>query len=113
MTNPNHVFISKHKTKFYKQPDEAYAWLEQFPEDTFSHLEWESYAWPGGYPMYYIVKDGGVLCPRCANKELYRTIDPDDDQFFIVAADINYEDQSLYCDHCNSRIQSAYGEDES
>jgi hypothetical protein len=22
-----------------------------------------SHAWPGGYPLYYITKDGGVLSP--------------------------------------------------
>ena len=23
-----------------------------------------AYAWPGGYPLYYVCKDGGVLCPE-------------------------------------------------
>ena len=32
-----------------------------------------------------------------------------DDQFYIVACDVNYEDE-LYCDHCNRRIEPAYGE---
>ena len=30
----------------------------------------------------------------------------------IVAADINYEDSALYCDHCGDRIESAHAEDE-
>jgi hypothetical protein len=26
-----------------------------------------AYAWPGGYPIYYVAADNGVLCPVCAN----------------------------------------------
>jgi hypothetical protein len=29
----------------------------------------------------------------------------------LVAVDVNYEDNALYCDHCNARIESAYAED--
>lgn len=74
-----------------------------------------SYAWPGGYPIYYICKDSGVLCPKCANsKECKEALEdcPDDAQWLIVAAGINYEDPDLYCDHCSERIESAYAEDE-
>jgi hypothetical protein len=74
----------------------------------FSHLEWEAYAWPGGYEIHYITDDGGVLCHQCANKELMRTIDPDDAQFFIVESDINYEGH-VQCDHCYRDIEPAYG----
>jgi hypothetical protein len=28
-----------------------------------------AYAWPGGYPLYYLCADNGVLCPQCANME--------------------------------------------
>ncbi|MCK9600950.1 MAG: hypothetical protein M0R06_18050 [Sphaerochaeta sp.] len=58
-----------------------------------------SHAWPGGYPLYYLCKDG-VLCPDCAT----------DDQWLIVGVGINYEDTALYCDHCQELIESAYGE---
>lgn len=72
-----------------------------------------SYSQLGMYPLYYITKDGGVLCPECArNAEAEGlTKDPDDPQWFIVAADVNYEDASLYCDNCDDRIPSAYAED--
>ena len=52
-----------------------------------------------------------MLCHQCANRELERTLDPDDDQFHVVDEFINYEDSDLYCDHCNRRIEPAYGED--
>jgi len=33
---------------------------------TTDHLP--SFAWPGGYALYYIDGDGSVICPDCANK---------------------------------------------
>jgi hypothetical protein len=67
-----------------------------------------AHTWPGGYPVFYLVADSGVLCPTCANENRELTTDPDDKQWYIVAADINYEDAKLTCDHCNNRIASAY-----
>lgn len=75
----------------------------------------DKYAWPGGYPIFYLMEDGGVICPDCANKEseLIRVSREDHDkQWQIAAADINWEDASLYCDHCSQRIESAYAEPE-
>ena len=75
-----------------------------------------AYAWPGGYPIFYLCADNGILCPQCANKEsAIREADerpdyPDFDQWRIVASDINWEDSSLTCDNCSQRIESAYGE---
>lgn len=75
------------------------------------HKEWERWAWPGGYPLYYLCADGGVLCSKCANTEIKLTSAVDaDDQWKIVAADINYEDPYLVCDHCGEYCESAYGE---
>ena len=62
---------------WYEPSDNARNVLDQFPDFTFSHLEYEAYAWPGGYEISYLVKDGGVLCHQCANAELMRTLDPD------------------------------------
>ena len=64
------------------------------------------YAWPGGYPMFYVTKRGNVLCPDCANAEGKDSDDPP------VAHDANWEDPNLYCDACSQRIESAYAEDE-
>jgi len=77
-----------------------------------------AYAWPGGYPIYYLCADNGVLCPQCANKEsAVRDADehpdyPDYDQWHIVAGEVNWEDASLTCDNCSQRIESAYAEQE-
>src|SRR5689334_3778894 len=26
----------------------------------------EAYAWPGGYPLIYLCRDGEIVCPACA-----------------------------------------------
>ena len=75
-----------------------------------------AYAWPEGYPLYFVCDDGGTLCAKCARKEA-RTIlhaimsDARRDQWRVVGADINYEDSELFCDHCSDQIESAYGSD--
>lgn len=66
-----------------------------------------SFAWPGGYPIFYMDGDNCILCPKCANKFA------NDEQvnFRPVAFDINWEDPSMICEQCNERIPSAYAED--
>lgn len=69
-----------------------------------------------GYLHYYVTKDCGVICPDCVkdNLELIAEDMKDgwDDQWIVIACDINYEDDSLYCDNCDKHIISAYGDDE-
>ena len=71
-----------------------------------------TFAFPGGYPLFYITRDGGVLCPNCSNKHQELVSDPSDTQWFIVAHEINYEDVDLSCDHCYGRIPAAYAEEQ-
>jgi hypothetical protein len=77
-----------------------------------------TYAWPGGYPIYYMCADNGALCPHCANTEKQvREADnhldyPDYDQWRIVCGEVNWEDASLTCDNCGKRIESAYGDEQ-
>lgn len=72
----------------------------------------QAYAWPGGYPIFYVAKDGLPLCPRCVQDHLDMCIgDPGDvfnDQWKIVGHDANWEDPDLFCEHCGGRIESAY-----
>ena len=63
-----------------------------------------TYAWPGGYPLHYIDKQSNVLCPECANHEI-------DDSQAVIGYDINWEDESMFCDDCGKHIEAAYGED--
>jgi hypothetical protein len=88
-------------------------WGEGLTDVKLLRKEWPRWAWPGGYPIYYLTADNGVLCSKCANDNVELTSDRDgDDQWRIVYADINYEDSSLYCEHCGELVESAYGEPE-
>lgn len=80
------------------------------PYDVITEMDY--YAWPGGYPLYYITKDCEVLCPKCVNENLELLTDEDDPQWYVIGYEINYEDNSLSCDHCSERIERAYGDDD-
>lgn len=73
-------------------------------------VEFPSHAWPGGYPIFYVTKDNGVLCPDCCNKHREQCLDfeNNDGGFSVVAGDVNYEDPNLFCWHCNKRVEAAY-----
>lgn len=74
------------------------------------------YAWPGGYPRYFVTHDGEALSfdAAKANRRLVLEAirDLDNSGWRIVGADINWEDGALYCADSGKRIPSAYGEDE-
>ena len=80
--------------------------MQTLPRDDNNKLV--SWAWPGGYPIFYLDQDNSVLCPKCAREHETNGFDFD----VITAADINYEDTFLTCDECNDHIQSAYGDDD-
>jgi hypothetical protein len=66
----------------------------------------------GGYPVFYLTEDSGVLCAACVQTERPDVADADQaSDWKVVAADVNWEDPDLYCDHCSDRIESAYAED--
>jgi hypothetical protein len=74
------------------------------------------FAWPGGYPIYFITADSAVLSFKAVRAEWRNIVSAhlrNDWRcgWFIQAADINWEDLNLYCDHTGERIESAYGED--
>ncbi len=73
----------------------------------------DAFAWPGGYPLYYITEDCSVLCPSCVNKEIdlidQARHDKWDKQWRLVRVDVHWEGEPLICDHCNGQIESAYG----
>jgi len=75
--------------------------------------EMDYYAWPGGYSLFYFTKDGGVLCPKCVNKNLELLSDEDDPQWYVIGCEMNEENDDMYCENCGEQIESAYGEDDS
>ena len=64
-----------------------------------------AYAWPGGYPLEYITKDGLMICPSCANlgEEAGGLTDP------VVEGEIFWEGDTYPCEDCGKPISSAYG----
>jgi hypothetical protein len=89
--------------------------MERITIDGFkSSLERGAYAWPGGYPTYYVCQDGGVLSFDAAheNKDLICEAMKEgfEAEWIVVAQAINWEDGNLICDHSNKRIESAYAE---
>lgn len=73
------------------------------------------YAWPGGYPIYFVMSDGAALSFDAAKdnaKLIIRAIrENSNDGWRAIAADINWEDTTLYCDQTSARIECAYSED--
>lgn len=71
-----------------------------------------AFAWPGGYPIYYLTEDSAILCPGCANGEngSEASQQSDDKQWKLAACDVHYEGAPLSCEHCNAEIGSAYGD---
>lgn len=75
------------------------------------------FAWPGGYPLYFIAKDGDALSFEAVKDNLRHVLwamrgEHFDDSWSIVGVEINWEDPELYCAHTNKRIESAYSEDD-
>lgn len=118
------MFEVTHEITHYTRTESVFAPVNADPDKLVADLadlgyyairldrkEWNSWAWPGGYPIYYVVADGGILCSKCANDNIKLTSDPDaESDWRIVASDINYEDPDLFCDHCDQRIEPAYGD---
>ena len=97
----------------YSDIDKLIAELKEsgIKDITYYGFNYSKYA-HGGYPLYYITEDNACLCPNCANENKALRIS-NDPQWKIIAMDANYEDTSLYCDHCSKQIPSAYGDDDS
>ena len=74
------------------------------------------YAWPGGYPLFFIADDGESLSFEAVRDNLRSVIHSMrhgvNDGWRVVGCDVNWEDASLYCDHTGKRIGSAYAEEE-
>jgi hypothetical protein len=70
------------------------------------------WAWPGGYPMYFIASDGAALSFEAVREnyaQCARSLrEHSNDGWRIEACDINWEDPDLMCEHTGKPIQSAY-----
>ena len=74
----------------------------------------EPHVWPGGYPLFIVMSDGGALSVDSARREFRQicrsTLQGARDGWSAAAVEVNWEDPDLFCDHSGERIESAYGE---
>jgi hypothetical protein len=75
-----------------------------------------AYAWPGGYPMFFLMSDGEALSFKAAKENVREMLEAlvagDNSGWRPVALEVNWEDDTLTCAHTNEPIESAYGENE-
>jgi hypothetical protein len=73
------------------------------------------YAWPGGYPLYFVTDDGAALSFQTVRDELSQVLPAiqsgKKDGWRVVACLINWEDSDLHDDHTGERIPPAYGDE--
>lgn len=75
-----------------------------------------AYAWPGGYPLYFVTSDGAAISFESARenaREIIAALNSGDKRggWHVAACAINYEDSNLICDHSGRPIPSAYGDE--
>jgi len=71
------------------------------------------YAWPGGYPLYFVTADGAALSFDTVRSEFRAVVDAFATRavdWRIVACDANWEDTALHDAHTGELIPCAYGE---
>lgn len=69
----------------------------------------EHFAWPGGYELYAVANDGGVLCFNCCRSEFPQiarsTISKARDGWQCIGYSSMAEtEEPITCDHCNREI---------
>lgn len=129
MTLPAHLFVSSSDGALYDTRVPSWSSLPPLranysrgtreigsAADLKAALRNGEFAWPGGYPLYFIASDGEALSFDSVREELRNVIDAiqsqDNSGWRVVACDINYEDGELFCAHSGERIPSAYAEPE-
>jgi hypothetical protein len=77
------------------------------------------YAWPGGYPCYFIMNDGSTVSFEAVKRNVRSVLEAlTDPQYrawsgwLPIALDINWEDSTLLCDVTGERIPAAYEVDD-
>lgn len=72
------------------------------------------FAWPGGYPMFWLMSDGEACAFEVAKTERRNMLEAiarkDNSGWRPIALEINYENADLVCAHTGARIPSAYSE---
>jgi hypothetical protein len=75
------------------------------------------YAWPGGYPTYFVDQNGDALSHEAVRSEWSQVVETfifkiRNTGWNIAGIEINWENANLTCEHTGKRIPSAYAEPE-
>ena len=74
------------------------------------------YAWPGGYPMYFLTSGGEALSFKAVRTNWRNICEAHivrgyrDSGWFIEAVTINWEEPDLVCAETGEPIESAYAD---
>ena len=72
--------------------------------------ELPAYAWPGGYPIFYLTSENDTLCSVCATEAL----DNEEwDEWKPSTYGVHWEGSPLFCSECNAEVEKAYGDPDS
>ena len=73
------------------------------------------FAWPGLYPLYFVMADGSVMSFEGVRENLREVMEAINDQVLadwqVVACVVNYERTDLICSYSGDPIECAYGDD--
>ena len=83
-------------------------------EDLDRDLASGPYAWPGGYPRFFLAYDGEALSFAAVQDNVgsirEAITDQDRSGWQVIECPIHWEGSPLICAHTNEQIESAYGE---
>lgn len=65
----------------------------------------QGFAWPGGYELFFVTEDGGILCHKCVRAEIERIAEAicedSDDGWRVTGSDnAGNLEEPLHCDNC-------------
>lgn len=80
------------------------------PVSIAEYISENPFTWPGGYELFGITDDGGILRNSCCADELDRIEESiPNDGFYLVEIDSAEMDENEVCDHCGTVIYGLNG----
>ena len=74
----------------------------------------QPYAWPGGYPLFFVTSDGEALSFAAAKAQRRNVLEAIaggyNDGWRVAGVQVNWEDADLVCAHTGAPIESAYAD---
>ena len=67
-----------------------------------------AFAWPGGYTIIYVTREGDILCADCMNDP--GAADLGNDSARVIGVDTYDDGPPDRCANCNAEIESSYGD---